>query len=208
MERLPTESGYDFERSYSGEEFHTLFETDSSVELIDGRLTRRVLSGWWASMTTTTIATHLLLFVSQRALGDVVAGNGTFRISREPDTVLLADAAFVRRSRLEGQDPTSFFEGAPDLAVEVCGPDENHTELERRMGRYLDAGTETTWLVDPTRREVRVMGSRGSARRLTGDEVLDGGSLLPGLRLPVPSLFASQDRLRATAGSAHTPHLR
>ena len=204
MEPFPAESSYGFEQTYSGEEFHALFESDSSVELIDGRLSRRVLSGWWASMTTTTVGTQLLLFASQRALGDVVVGNGTFRIAHEPDTVLLVDAALVRRSRLDGQDLTSFFEGPPDIAVEVCGPAEIHAELERRMDRYLDAGTETTWLVDPTRRRVQVRSQAGSARLLTGDEVLDGGSLLPGLRLPIPLLFAPQDRLRAMPVSAQT----
>src|SRR5438094_4372444 len=58
-------------------------------------------------------------------LGVVVTEVG-FRLSRDPDTVRAPDIAVVRRERIPpGGVPVGYWEGAPDLAVEVISPSES-----------------------------------------------------------------------------------
>jgi hypothetical protein len=53
------------------------------------------------------------------------------------------------------------------------------------------------WLVYPKSREVVVYTSPHKPVILRGDEVLDGGSLLPGFSVPVAQLFAELDQTEA-----------
>jgi Uma2 family endonuclease len=96
--------------------------------------------------------------------------------------------AFLRRARVTEPLPEQYFEGAPDLAVEVLSPDDRWTEVEAKVDEYLAAGTVRVWVVDARRREVHVFGAGGRSR-LGGEQVLEGEELLPGFRLPLSELF-------------------
>ena len=61
--------------------------------------------------------------VRDHRLGKVFAAETGFVLSHDPDTVRAPDAAFVATARLEAQTRRrGFFDGAPDLAVEVASP--------------------------------------------------------------------------------------
>lgn len=76
-----------------------------------------------------------------------------FKITQNPDTVRAPDAAFVRRESIEKQGiPKGFWEGAPDLAVEVISPNDTYTEVDE----WLSAGCSLVWVVNPRRETVEV----------------------------------------------------
>ena len=78
---------------------------------------------------------------------------------------------------------------APLLAVEIRSDSNTWRELRAKAARYLEHGAQMVWLVDTDERRLEVHRAGEPARTLGGDDVIDGGALLPGFRLPVSDLF-------------------
>ncbi len=57
------------------------------------------------------------------------------------------------------------------------------------MREYLGAGARLVWVIDPRKRAVIVHRSPSDQTVLSGDDVLDGGDVLPGLRIALRDLF-------------------
>jgi Uma2 family endonuclease len=110
-------------------------------------------------------------------------------LEHHPPTVRGPDLAILRTSRFPSPDHPGFVEGAPDLAIEVVSPSNTPSRIRERIADFFRAGARFLWIIDPATRTVAVHHA-GAATRLyhPGDE-LDGGDLLPGLRLPVASIF-------------------
>ena len=159
-------------------------------ELVRGKLLRMAHAGFRHGTVVVNVAAPLGRHVNAQRLG-VVCGAGTgFVLARHPDTVLAPDIAFVRRQRIPvSGPPAAFWEGAPDLAVEVMSPGETGPEVAERAASWLSAGTRVVWVVDPGRGSVDIHHPGAIPRRLTVSEVLDGAPLLPAFRLPVADMF-------------------
>ncbi len=121
----------------------------------------------------------------------VCAAETGFRIGRDPDTVRAPDVAFIRRARVEeAGEAEGFWPGAPDLAVEVVSPGDSFAEVEEKVSDWLAAGCRMVVVVNPRRRTATVYRSRSDVTLLAEDDVLDGGDVVPGWRVPVRELFA------------------
>ncbi len=81
------------------------------------------------------------------------------------------------------------WEMAPDLAVEVVSPSHRASEMQEKALDYLDAGAALVWVVDPSQRSVTVYRSPGDIRILREGELLEGGEVLPDLRISLGELF-------------------
>lgn len=170
------------------EEFERLPDDGWQYELVRGHLIREPPSGFDHSGLGVRISSILWTFVRERGLGEVVGADGGFILSLEPPTVRAPDVAFVREDRLDF-DRKRFAPLAPDLAVEVISPSNTLSEIQEKILDYLDAGTRMAWVVDPVTRSVTVWRSRDEIRLVGEDGELDGGDVLPGLRIPVSTLF-------------------
>jgi Uma2 family endonuclease len=133
----------------------------------------------------------LLSFVKSHALGAVVGAESGFQIARAPDTVRAPDVAFIQAGRVGGGLPQGFFPGAPDLAVEVLSPSDRASEVIAKVEDWLGAGCRAVWVVDPQTRTVTAYQGGGNAAVLAATDVLDGGDVLPGFRVPVAEIFAT-----------------
>src|SRR4029077_19991887 len=100
--------------------------------------------------------------VVPRDLGQVVAGDVGFTLSRGPDTVRGPDVAFVRRGRVPRPLPSAYAELAPDLAVEILSPSDRSGETLAKVADWLNAGTRLVWVIDPWRRQARVYRQDGT----------------------------------------------
>ncbi len=128
-------------------------------------------------------------FARAHGAGQVLCDGG-FLLAREPDTVRGPDVSFVIRERWNAvTDRRRFFRGAPDLAVEVLSPSNRAGEIHAKVADYLAAGARLVWIVDPERRAVTVHRTLLAPRRLGAADVLDGDDVLPGLAIPVASIF-------------------
>lgn len=114
-----------------------------------------------------------------------------FVLRRSPDVVRGPDVAFVRAERLKGRDLHRFFEGAPDLAVEILSPSQTAAQMLRKVRQYLKYGTHTVWVVVPAARQVQVYRQNGKDQVLSAARrhKLTAPDLLPGFSLPLTTLF-------------------
>ena len=114
-----------------------------------------------------------------------------FVLQRDPATVRGPDLAVFHRSRVPSHDPVGFVEGAPDLAIEIASPSNTHTEIGGNVGDYLEAGARMVWVVHPETRTVVVHAPAAASRSYGTKEELDGGDLVPALRISVAGIFES-----------------
>ena len=131
----------------------------------------------------------LFALVEDRALGRVCPETG-FVLQRDPDTVRAPDVAFVSSERTGGRRRRGpYFEGAPDLAVEVLSPGNTDREMTEKVAEYLAAGGRVVWVVDPRQQRVTVHRPECVPRHLSREDTLDGAPVLQGFRLPLAEIF-------------------
>mgnify|MGYP005838483485 CR=1 FL=1 len=165
--------------------------TDQRRELVRGELRTLAPAGFDHGAVTINLAVPLGSFVKAKRLGVVLGVETGFRLAREPDTVRGADVAFVKASRVPRSGrPQGYWEGAPDLAVEVLSPTDTAEEVEAKVDDYLNAGTALVWVVNPRRRTVTVHRPGHNPVVLRERDTLDGGDVLPGFACPVAEIFA------------------
>jgi Uma2 family endonuclease len=122
-------------------------------------------------------------------LGVVVIGAG-FTLERHPDTVYGPNVSFVRKERVPKEGlPQGYFEGAPDLAVEVVSPWDTASQMELKVHDYLRTGAQRVWVVYPDSWRVAVHRPDGQARWYGQDETIEDEELLPGFSLPLRQIF-------------------
>lgn len=166
-------------------------EYEGPNELWDGVLMVREACGFDSDAVAATITALLFAHTSRRRLGRVSGSSAGFVLARDPDRLLVPDAAFLASARTKIVVPGRFAEGPPDLAVEVRSPTDSWISVVRKTGIWLAHGTRVVWAVDPEARIVVV--SRGidlPPETLTTKDTLDGAPVLPKFRVKVARLFS------------------
>jgi len=126
----------------------------------------------------------LVEFATSQDVGSVFTESG-YRLT--PHTVRGPDVSFVRASRL--QDPDEYFDGAPDLAVEIVSPGDDASDLREKIKQYLDAGTSVVWVVYPRSRQIEIHTPDKTIRSLGMEDTLAAPELLPGFQLSVRTIL-------------------
>jgi Uma2 family endonuclease len=99
------------------------------------------------------------------------------------------DVAYLPATTLDGVPEEAYLPGAPPLAVEVVSTTDRLAQVTWKAGRYLLAGADVVWVLDPKRRRAVVFRRDALPEPLPEDGALDGGTLVPGLRLPLAELW-------------------
>ena len=174
----------------TAEEFFRQYShRDGRYELVQGRVVVLAPPRWEHGEVAMNLGSPLHVYVRRNDLGRVVVESG-YWIERHPDTVRGPDVSFVRKERLPAEGRIqSFFEGPPDLAVEVVSPSDTASSLEAKVHEYLQNGVRRVWVVYVDSRRVAVHHPDGSAQWYSGDAVLEDPDLLPGFSLPLPVIF-------------------
>ena len=160
---------------------------DARGELLDGELLPVNPVGPEHRYVTGRLITRLNVWGEPR--GYLPAGpEGGYLLRRDPDTVLAPDVSLDAPGTVAGSD-RGFPDQPPLLAVEVLSPDNTRREVERKVGIYLGAGVALVWVVDPKPRTVSVHQPDRVPRVLGGDDVLEGGEVLPGFAVALAHLF-------------------
>ncbi|MDQ3692696.1 MAG: Uma2 family endonuclease [Chloroflexota bacterium] len=163
---------------------------DERYELIQGELVPMSPTSHLHGVLVFRLAMYLGNYIDQRRSGTAAAGEPGVVIERDPDTVLAPDAfVMLSASGSLADTPPGFARTMPDLVVEVFSDSDRWPQARRKIALYFAAGIPHAWIVHPTDRSVAWMRADGRQTILTGSEVLDGGDLLPGFRLPLDTLF-------------------
>lgn len=178
-------------RHITAEELFAMPGHGGRCELVDGEIVPMEPPGAMHGWISVRLVRLLDAYVSEQRLGSVFTETG-FIVSRRPDSVLAPDGAFVRRERVEAIGiPLEYFPEAPALVVEVRSKDDSAAQLAAKMERWLAAGVELGWAVDPRSRTVTVYAPDRERQILVGDQALSGESVVPGFECRVADLFPS-----------------
>lgn len=129
-------------------------------------------------------------FIKRMGLGKGFNSNTGFLLARDPDTVRAADAAFVRRERIDQTGlPKGFYPGAPDLAVEIVSHTDTIRKVDEKVDNWLSHGAVEVWVIHPSRQTVTIHRSPTDFTMLTRDDILESPRLLPGFRFQVRDIF-------------------
>jgi len=162
------------------------------AELVRGELVELMPVGLLHSRLVGRLLAWLVVFLDKHKLGMAGTELGVV-LARDPDLVLAPDIYFLSKARVSHPTSTRFFDGAPDLAVEVLSPDDRAGKPQEKIRDYLKAGTQQVWIVDPDSSTVTVHLPGGAAQTYSGDIEVAGGDMLPGFSFRPAELFHFDD---------------
>jgi Uma2 family endonuclease len=169
-------------------------DTDSEglYEIINGERVELPPMSAYATIVSSRLVQKLGGFAAATNLAEVV-GETLFRLPLEQNRNRRPDVAVVTYARWPIDRPISYTDNAwnvvPDMAVEVLSPNDLADEIMQKLLEYFQAGVRVVWVVYPQQRLVYVYESLTQVYGRTYGDELDGGSVLPGLRLPLTDLF-------------------
>lgn len=161
-------------------------------EIIDGQKVELPPMSYFATLTATILTVEIGVFLKTSHLGHL-ATETLFHLAlpvnrnRRPD---LAFVSYQRWAKDRKKDHTEIaWDVTPNLGIEVVSPNDDASELLDKIAEYFEAGMEQVWVVYPHQSVVYIYQSLKDVHGLTRSDVLDGGTVLPGFRLPLSELF-------------------
>lgn len=173
------------------EEFSKLPRGEERHELSAGELTTMPPPVSSHILVALNILEMLQAYLRQHPFARAIPEAG-YVLSRNPLTIRQPDVSVLSKERIR---PSNFyFEGAPELAIEVVSPSDIAEDLQRKVDQYLRAGARQVWIVYPKGKRVQVFYADGSGCLLSETQTLEGGDLLAGFSVKVADLFVSENR--------------
>ena len=164
---------------------------DYRYELIRGEVIKMSPTGGKHGVIAHRIGRLLGNWAEQQGIGLVFAAETGFRLATNPDTVRAADVALVLNERIPATGiPDSFWDGAPDLAVEVLSPSDSASDVLDKVRDYLAVGADQVWVANPKNSTVSVYKSLQDVQTLTVRETLEGAGAVAGFTCEVREFFA------------------
>ncbi len=161
-------------------------------ELVDGVLVEKPM-GYDESRLAAELIYALVDYLRSNDLGTAAGADGMMRLLT--GLVRIPDVSFVSWDHLpESYGPIPPI--APDLAVEILSESNTPREMERKLREYFEAGTQLVWYLDPRSRTATVYTAPDRFTVLDESQTLDGGNVLPGLKIPLRELFERASRRR------------
>jgi Uma2 family endonuclease len=157
-------------------------------ELVDGVLVEKAM-GLYESVVAAVLIHLLQSFLDTDNLGIVSGESGTMRLA--PGLVRIPDVAFISWDRFPNRElpDEAIPDLVPDLAIEVLSKGNTEDEMDRKLQEYFGAGVQLVWYIEPRTRTARVYTGPTEVTSLLEDDVLDGGTVLPGFQLTLRELL-------------------
>ncbi len=174
------------------EEFSAVTPADGRFELIKGELREVAAASGRHGEIGSESHVRIGSFAALHGLGRTYTSETGFILARgDRAVVILPNVSFVRRERLPpAKDREGYMPVIPDLVVEVVSPTDRHADIIEKIALYMAAGIPMLWLAEPRRQAVTVHRPGMPPVVVELDGVLDGGNILPGLRIRVADVFA------------------
>ncbi|MBE9058274.1 Uma2 family endonuclease [Sphaerospermopsis sp. LEGE 08334] len=176
-------------QTLTDEQFMLLKEDGNLYEYVDGELIIVANSGLEHGYLALTLGYFLTGFVREHKLGITCDSSTAFKMKngnkRSPDL------AFIDKARLQGLKrlPKGFFDGAPDLAVEIISPNNTFEEIHNKLVEYFENGTRLAWVILPDEECVLVYRKPKPSQLLQLEDSLNGEDVIPNFHLPLTDLF-------------------
>lgn len=163
------------------------FEDDLDYEIVNGHKEVK-MAGALHGRIGAKLITKLGMYLEQYPIGETYISNTTFVIGANER---MPDVSFVSSERIPASGtPSTKWEIAPDLAVEVVSPTDIWDKVNEKVDEYFAAGVKQVWLVSLPLERVTVYDSPTQSLTLTATDELTSERLLPGFKCRVADLFA------------------
>lgn len=172
------------ERPMTAEEFFALPDDGTKRELIDGVLIE--MAG--AKPLHNILQARLAHFVVT-GLGDLGFVGTEVYCEFSPKDIAMPDVAYFSKSRIQGLDLNEYFHIAPDLAIEIISPSETAQNVNTKVQKYFQHGSQLVWNLYSDTQQVYVYTSPDDVHIVNINGTLTGGSVLPGFSLAVRDVF-------------------
>jgi Uma2 family endonuclease len=107
-------------------------------------------------------------------------------LQRRPDLALVSYERWPRDRRIPAEPA---WEVVPNLAIEVISPKNLANDVVQKIEDYFKTGAQRVWVIYPNVSKVYEYDSPSSVRILTPEQSLEGGTVLPGLQVPLKDLL-------------------
>ena len=167
---------------------------DVLYEVVNGKRVELPPMGVYECRVGTILGGYLEPFVREHQLGRSVI-ESLFRLTAVDDVQRRPDIAYVSYERWPKSrriPTTDAWTVVPNLAVEVISPSNTADEIQAKLQDYFRAGVELVWVVYPRQQQIYVYTSPSKVTILERAGDVDGGSVLPGFKLPVAALFEDE----------------
>lgn len=176
------------------EELLSLPDDGMERELIRGELREKPMTkrNRWHARTEAKLSYLLNAWLTGQSepRGAVYSGEVGCILRRDPDTTVGIDVAYVSAEMAaREEDGTTLLDGPPLLAVEILSPSDKQEDINEKVDEYLASGVELVWVVDPHFRTVTVHRRGAEPELFNVLQQLSGEPHLPGLNVPVSSIF-------------------
>ncbi len=178
---------------WTDKDFISLTQDGHRYELVNGELVEMGNSGMEHGYIACILVAILTSFVREHNLGAVCDSSTAFTLKsgnkRSPDV------SFVARERLKGlkRPPRGFFEGSPDLVVEILSPSNTVEEIHEKIVEYFHNGTRLVWVIHPEEKYVLVYHSPEPDCFLRSRDRLEGEDVVQGFSMSVAEFFEEWD---------------
>lgn len=136
------------------EEFCDFVPDGQKADLIDGVIYMASPDSYRSDLIFSWLHPLMTFYVAKKKLGRICGSRRAFRLGDyggpEPDI------AFVRKDRF-GHDQTGYFDGPPDLAIEIVSPESVERDYKKKRKQYQDAGVPEYWIIDPAEECVTIL---------------------------------------------------
>lgn len=169
-----------------------LVDDEPLYEIINGQRVDLPPMSILASQVSSLLMVELGVFVRLKRPGMVLTET-LLRLPLPDDRNRRPDLAYVSNERMAAARSQPGSDNAwdivPELMVEVISPHDLAEDILERLDDYWAAGTRLVWVVYPTSRLIYVYEARRQVKILGEGDQLEGGDVLPGLRIDITSLF-------------------
>jgi Uma2 family endonuclease len=144
------------------------------------------------SRLSARITYHLERWVDQQPepRGQVLTGDASFRLRRDPDTKVGIDVAYISADlAVTVSEGARFVDGIPILAVEILSPSDKQQTITKKVRAYLDTGVALVWVVEPVFRTITIYQPDAGPRLVNDGERLSAEPHLPGFEVAVADVF-------------------
>ena len=169
-------------------EFEEKIYSSGRYEIVYGEIKERSMPSPVHGRIQAKITAKLLSHVEENDLGAVYTETHfelAENLSRVPDIAFVSFERFPE----EGEDKSSRWHVAPDLAVEVVSRTGNFEDVQEKITECFAFGVRQVWIVSPESKTLTVYHSRKQATILGDEDELICENALPGFRLKLTEIF-------------------
>ncbi len=180
------------EKPVTVEDFYEIAFEGFRGELVGGELKETMPTSILHGIIAGRIAIILGFFVLQNKLGEVLTAETGFRLFVDKKTVRVPDVSFLSNEKLaEIKNVNKFYDGTPDLAIEVISPSETYNDVQGKLEDYLSAGVKMVWIIRPENKTVTTYRTLSDFKILRESEELNGEEVLPNFKCNLTDIFAN-----------------